>query len=318
MPSTGWVSDAIAYEVCEMLGTRTEDCGAEGFEGKVQLKVPYDKRFAVVWDIYMNDMPWPGNPTAFMKNASIQPLAAGLVPINYPPPPPDPPTYDQLIGYSFALINLVYSTAETTIDLQGKPRSLFYIETWEPQVEFQIMSPENFFWGTTPKAPGRMLTTKEAPGRQIRTSIYTVKWLQQPNVIPDFYNLAGSVNDDIYEIEHFSVTAEPETLLFMPGPVEKSIWYPDSPADDDSKQPQPGFNYTCKFAYRPSGWNKYYRMDSAGATEADKYERIKVMKENGTSAPWENYKLASLSTPAPGPTPPLHDLLPTSPLPALP
>jgi hypothetical protein len=336
-PNVRFTKSSYTNEVCEMFGTRTEDSGPDEFSAKVQLKVPYVDRFALVYHLYMQDCTWPWNPRAFFKSASIQPFLGGAQ--STPDIPDEPGGGDtsvvaQTINYAYALVNLTYSTQECFKDINGNYVVKKYIETFEPNVEFQIMSPELFHWGTTPDpaAPtyGRQLSIKEAPARQVRSAVYTVKWLQQEIVPFEFYNLLGSVNDAVYTIENFGaqpgppvvpMTAKIESLMYMPGPVEKSIFYTPNalnpgdigydPAVDDAKKPPfPGYNYTCKFAYRPFGWNQYYRADHhPSAAEPpivlqEYYERIYQKRPGASSVPFENYPVKDLTKLLPPPTPP--------------
>jgi len=327
-----------------MLGTRSEENGPDEFQGKVQLKVPYADRFALVYHIYMQDCTWPWNPRAFFRSASITPFLGGTqatedIPAD-PPAIPDP-IFAQTLNYAYALVNLTYSTIEGFQDINGNYVVKKYVETFEPNVEFQIMSPELFHWGATPeyKDPdwGRMLSLKEAPARQVRSAVYTVKWLQQEIVPFEYYDLIGCVHNASYLIENFGkkpvepvtdpptytpLITNPDTLLYMPGPIEKSISYKPgalNPGDvgydpaihDAMKPPFPGYNFTCKFAYRPYGWNNYYRADHHLASpppdpipDTEYYEPMYRMRKGEASEIWKNYPPKSLLKLLPPPTPP--------------
>jgi len=289
----------------------------------------------------MQDCTWPFNPRAFFRSASIQPFLGGAK--SSPDIPDEPGGGDtsvlaQTIDYAYALVNLTYSTIEGFKDKNGAYVVKKYVESFEPNVEFQIMSPELFHWGLTPeyKDPdwGRMLNPKEAPARQVRSAVYTVKWLQQEHVPFDYYDLVGSVNDTYYTIENFGkkpgaapedppilLQAAPETLMYMPGPIEKSIYYKpgalnpgevgyDQAIHDAMKPPYPGYNFTCKFAYRPYGWNRYYRADHHPIDPPpdppdpfEYYEKQYRMRKGLASVEWDNYPKRSLSPLLPPPTP---------------
>jgi len=268
-----------AVDYCEIHGSRREEFGQASGEGHVQLECDYDKRFRLIKDIYLNDIPFVGVDKALLKTASIS-------------FPADRQTVtDGAFNPNTAIIQLTYSIHE-------KPE--FFKETFEPQVEFQILEADNFHWGLNPAPPqGRQLKPKEAPGRQVRSYVYTVKWIHQESVPGDFFLLNGSTNNAAFTTDTFEQTFEPETMLFLNGSIEDSIYWGDTVNDDP---PVPGFDYTCKFLIRKTGdpnedkgWNHYFRSDSAEALDANKYERIYRKRESSAPVVFYNYPPFDLS-----------------------
>jgi hypothetical protein len=279
-----WAHAGFTESCCEVHGTRKEDYTPQSFEGSVTLRVPYNKRFKLINGIYLNDVPWPSVPHALLRSASVVPVpqrdnvVAG--------------TDNQVFDYLEALVTLQYSTNE---------RSEYFVETFEPQVEFQILPPDNFHWNANPTPPaGRQLTAKEAPGRQVRGPVYTVKWLHRQSVPAAYYEGAGYTNHATHVGVQISRAWLAEIMLYMPGGVEPSFFIDPAGSIDDP--PQRGYDYTCKFLIRENGatngfgWNHYYRADSTAANDEDKYERIYNKKASAASVVFMNYPTKDLTS----------------------
>ncbi len=67
-----------------------------------------------------------------------------------------------------------------------------------------------------------------------------------------FISDPGKVHNASYTSLSLGLTFPAETLLFLPNPVSQT----------STTAGNTGYNYAVKFAYKPQGWNKFYRPNS--------------------------------------------------------
>lgn len=306
MTTNLWLSD-IATEaggalegvpVCEEHGSRKENFGATSFEATVILRCPWAKRFAVVWDIYQNNVAYPdtlggtqNKKRAYLSSFSIGPsLAAPLGTTLF------------VQEYEEALITVKYSTEES------EAQRLF-IQSIEPALQNMVLDEKDYYRGVTGGTTWeRQCTAREAPAKLQVMWNYTIKWIQQEKVPEEYAKLAGRVNNAQYTIKDIfgatDLVCATESMLYQPGGITKSVWLKlatSGTTPDYDKVPFPGWDFTLKFTINqidnaddpaiPVGlWNKPFRADAKNVVnEIDNYERIYKGKEPGPGTPFEIY-----------------------------
>jgi hypothetical protein len=142
-----------------------------------------------------------------------------------------------------------------------------YEERIEPASEFLTLPVNNLYWGTGESKVA--LKDTEAPGMLIRMFdwVYTLKNVQ--NIPTWLGNIEGCTNSDTVKSKTLGLTFSPETILIgQPDASRVVTTYGD-------KAWQLTFRFTC----RRLNWNKFPRLDMAGANGIP-FEYI----TNGTNA----------------------------------
>lgn len=212
----------------EVKDTAVEDTNLEtGTTCSVTLEVSGANVDALRADLINNARPWPR-------------LAA------WPSPPKcyattvkgfstNSPVDGQMYVYDIYYVEAKYST---------EPSRTIVSESIEPAVEFTKLDFRWFRWSS-----GECLTENEAPGF-LTPGLNLVRSYSQKAAIPaDFITAPGSVHNALYSSPNLVLDFPAETLLYLPNPVSQTVTTTGSS----------GYSYTIKFAYRPQGWNKFYR-----------------------------------------------------------
>lgn len=220
-----------AIECAEVHGTFSEDFSIEGgMQASVVLECSAANKDALVDDLLSNQREWPG-----LLGWAVRPraYAATATPFST-----NSPVVDQTYNWDTYRVAVKYTTDPT--------RTLFS-ETIEPMVEFVRLDHRFFRW-----ASGVPLTEGEAPGIIRREFKLVRKNFNKLFVPTGIITLPGSVNRDPYTSSLLGVTFNPETLLFGPDPVDRTV----------TSAGTAGFNYSLSFHFKPNGWNKYWRPQS--------------------------------------------------------
>jgi len=306
MPNA-WISEVSqnsggaleGVSVCEEHGTRQETFGATSFEATVVLRVPWNYRFAVMWDIYQNNVPYPDavgtgssdKPSAFISTFGVVPFPSKQV-----------AAPDEVIEYEDALITCKYSTDEA--DSQQ-----LYVQTLEPLIENQVLDKTLFCRGTAGGSSfKRELFDKEAPAKLHCMWTYTVRWIQQKQIPIEYAKLAGRVNDAAYTIrgvfpDGSDFVVPIEGMLYQPGAMQKSVYLKlaggGAGTPIGEKIPYPGWDYTLRFHINtiddasgaPVGvWNRPFQGDADSPTnEIDYYTPIWRKKDPGPNEKFLTY-----------------------------
>lgn len=221
--------------VAEEHGTPRETWTKDGFTCGAELRCAWSERHTIAADLLANRRPWPGHAgwtyPARCSNVAIRPF------------PTDYTVVGQEIVYQHALLNVSYSTAETT-DLLS--------ESLEPVVQFLTLDHRRFRWGA---ADGDPLLEEEAPGKLYKmVNLVRTFYNVEPPLHTDLINLAGTSNDSLLSsVLLGGLTFAQGTLLYEPPSLQRTI-----KTDGSGFQ----FNITQKFAYKPQTWNKFWRAKS--------------------------------------------------------
>lgn len=238
---------AEVYDTRKFSGDETS-----GWTASVQLQVNKANMYALIIDLLTNRPACPfiaDNPPR-VKTASVSTITTN----NNAP-------IDQGYDYEEFYVDVNYSNTIRTI----------VSEEIEPIAEFIRLDPRRFRWSS-----GAPLTEGEAPGYLYQTMNLIFKYTNQLTVPPAFLTGIGHVHNAAWVSPTTGLTYASETLLFCPAPISNTYTTGGST----------GFNYTIKFAYRPNGWNKYWRPQ----TQA--WENIYL--DNGTL--YNSYPPADLSS----------------------
>ena len=126
----------------------------------------------------------------------------------------------------------------------------FITESFEPNVEFNILDYRRFNWTNN---NGDALLEAEAPGKQVY-GMNLVRTIYKIDSIPSLViDGVGHVNVAAFTSAILGLTFPIETLLLLPGSATRTI-----KTTGDYTQ-----NLTMKFAYKKDGWNKYWRSKTS-------------------------------------------------------
>lgn len=208
----------------EEFGTLTEGYDIEGgFSASVDLRCAFTDRAALVEEIIGTLYPY--GSAAMASNCAIKP-----VPSNY--------TADgQACAYEEAIVTVNYSSRIQDL----------ISESFEPTAEFSVLDYKRFRWGA---ANGDLLQEGEAPGLLFKSLNLTRTMYRQPFVPTECTTMIGRVNHADYTSALLGLTFPVGTLLFQPPSTSRTL-----KTDGDAS-----WTITCKFAFKPQGWNTYYRQ----------------------------------------------------------
>lgn len=205
----------------------SENFTLEDWSASVVLRCAWASRHALVADIVGNRRAWPHSGYGVVplaQSAAVKPDGAAYIEVG------------QACSYSDALVTINYGTKQ--LDLVA--------ESLEPQVEFRTLDYRQFRWGA---GDGDPLIEAEAPGKLIRGLSLVRTHYHLSSIHASILTLPGSCNDAAYASTLLGLTFDEETLLFAPGPMNRTITTAGSK----------GWNVQLKFMFKASGWNKFWR-----------------------------------------------------------
>lgn len=230
--------------------------------GQVQLNVPWNNRWSLVADLLNNSRVLPGYGTGapVALKASVRGTGGQA-------------TDNQGLVYSDAIVTVTYGPKKFAeigaYDIVA--------ESLEPQAEFRRLPWQNFRWGSKTGTP---IIQDEAPGK-LEIKLNLVRQIFKVPVPLDALVLdaTGKCNEAAYTSALLGVTFPIESLLYLEPRLERTI------RNDGSD----GVNYTQTWAYKPNGWNKFWRA------ETNEYEYMYQTTDAGTD-PYKPYEPLDLST----------------------
>ena len=233
----------------EVHGTAQESMDGDeiSFSASVDLMCSYVNRWALVVDILTNRRPWPkavlggsGSlamlPRQFSIRHGIDERATSS---------------GQMLDYEVAIVSVTWSTKKReSEDSEGN----LFTETLEPNVEFLTQPHSKFRWGSQTGPP---ILESEAPGKQVY-SLALSRTTQGLTSVPGaVLTLIGRVNQAAYTSPLLGLTFAAGTLLFMPSSLTFTV----------NTDLEATIDLTTKFAYKPDGWNKFWRAESESYEE---------------------------------------------------
>jgi len=245
-----------AVECYEIPGTKVEKASAfNGISCSVQLMCLWDERWDLVDDIMGNPRTWPYVTTGFTPapvEATLREWPQGAK--------WGTDGAEQACSFEFAAVQFDYSSQL----LENA------VETIEPSMEAMPLDHRLFTWGT---GNGQSLAENEAPPRILRSLIFGRTRYNLGALPATFLSAIGCTNDAPYSSASLGITFATDTLLYLPAPASRSFYNVGAG----------GYTATFKFAYKPDGWNKYWRASTQtnsplylpdGATRYWAYQQI--------------------------------------------
>lgn len=234
-----------AFEVLDSLKEKWDS----GVSASVQLMTPWALRHDVAADLLWNSRPWPG-----ISGGIVQPPTAASVGIkgfNCVG------SVGQCILPEFALLDVQYS-----MDIVN-----LVSETLQPIATFNTLDHKAFRWESQ---EGPTLLEAEAPGRLVRGMNLVRTLYKVPGPLPpEILTLVGSVNEATYTSSILGLTFAPETLLYTPPSLKRTI----------SNTGTEGWDITMNFQLKEApGWNSYWRAATSSYEQIYNYKTGDVQK----------------------------------------
>jgi hypothetical protein len=219
----------------ELHATRKAQYGVGGSGATVSLICPESDAGALIELIVGENLPWPypGPVNLYATDGMITPWASAA-------------TEDgQGLVYDEAKLDITYSALENT----GGANPTYYSEACSPNAESWTLPPEQFSWSSTPMTTN--LEEHEAPSKIITGFDYLLTVYNQVSIPAHHFTHQGKVNSGTVASTNLGFTFPAETLLF-------------SSAFDRTVSLGGSNRYTMnyRFHFRPSGWNKYWRVSA--------------------------------------------------------
>ena len=253
----------------EMADSVSENWTIDGLEISVDLKVAWALRYDLIADIVGNRKPYPYFQHCYCSGASLK--SDGAASAN---------DGAQGLTYASAIVTAKYST---------KIEEILVSETFEPSVEYTQLDHKDFIWGVINEDGGVTLSDpvkeREAPGRALFSMVLSrTIYKVLPPLDPSWLTLPGCVNRDTYTSYLLGLEFEPETLLWMPTTLSRTIKLDGSRA----------YDLPIKLAYKPEGWNKFWRPKT-GQYESFFYTEAYFNSLPPADCLYKNYPPADMS-----------------------
>lgn len=209
-----------------------------GSQMSVTLECDWADRYNVALEIIGNGYTWPHGsfPDVVARKAQIVPA-------------PNSKYTEHGTGgacvYEKAHVTIQYLVPQGT-NVEEAAGGDLYSESLEPIVEFLKQNPDRFAWAS---GTGPPVSKEEAPGKQVYMTNIVRTWYDVTSIPAAVFTCIGKVNDAAYASTSLGQTFAIETLLYQPPTLSRTVKL------DGTKK----WNLTMKFAYKPDGWNKFWR-----------------------------------------------------------
>lgn len=237
---------SIAYS--EELGSPRETVTDSGIQAVRTLRCAWGDRWALVeqivggLDVYENNE----STNALARTASIRPDGARVT---------GGGAESQIAEYQQALVDVTYATAG--IDFPDSDNGDQVAESLEPNIEGLPIAVEDedgepiFRWGNA--TTGTPLSPNEAPPKLFPAVDYVLKRFKVSAVPAATLTLVGHVNASSVVSLTLGATFGAQTLLYNPPILTRTFTSGGVGAWD----------IEYRFSFRPSGWNQFYRGETA-------------------------------------------------------
>lgn len=253
-------SSAVAT-ACEEHNTNKATLTDANNEATVVLRVPWASRFDLCVDLLgLSD----GSPKSHPSMPGLWAVNCGIADDGSKGSP-----NGQGIDYDFALVTVKYSDNYPTKDKTEDGQ--IYSDNIEPAIEFITLDHSKFKWQDS---DGDTLKEAEAPGRQLFSCTFSRTLYRVTSLPAGILSYCGKVHNASFTAH--GLTFDSETLLFMPATFANSV------TTGGSK----GYDVTCKWAFKPEGWNKFWRAKSQA------YEEI---WDTASNQVYKNYPAVDMS-----------------------
>jgi hypothetical protein len=201
------------------------------------LRVLAANKNALIEDLLVNRRTWPGSPIA------VPPIARRVT--AKPIIPVDTSHSNSAYVHEEFLVDVSYETSE------GPDNEDLLSESLEPEAEFLKLPNTGFRWKTAQPSDIVPLNEGEAPGL-LQPRLRLVRQMFLRNTVPSQMLLAGHVHNGSHFSQTFGLTFAAETLMLIPQPIGITRGTLNTGK----------YNYGATFVYKPTGWNKFLRLDT--------------------------------------------------------
>lgn len=248
-------------EPFELYQTVEETWANDKLSAKVQLLCPWSQRYGILSNILTAQLEWP-----YLPGSSILAIDGSIKPFQ------GSKNTDDGSGNQY-----VDAVVSVNFELASKTQSgAVFQESLEPTAEFLTLPYQDFRWASI---TGDALKKEEAPGRLEIGCDYNVTWNRLSSIPAQALTLIGCVNNAPVVSQKLNLTFGAETLLFNPPKISRSI--------DPSNPSQSKYQMACKFTYRSSGWNQFWRAKTGSFA--------RIYNVNGGGQPYNNFQLANFA-----------------------
>lgn len=230
--------------------SETDSYDESTWSGSVELECPWEDRYLVSGNILDYGILWPYNPDALMPVVGASIKAA---------PNSRTSLVDGVQCYEKARIVLKFSRNGPEIFEQGGTEDdggppIRYTEEIDVSGEMLRLPPDNFYWeGTGTEGPFVNVKTDEAPNMPLFGLDYIVKWTKVRSLPITLLTTLNHVNSATIVSNSLGLTFEPQTLLFNPPKISRSVTLISS---------LDLYDLECRWSYRAQGWNRFYRAQT--------------------------------------------------------
>ncbi|HAI11072.1 MAG TPA: hypothetical protein DCM28_05165 [Phycisphaerales bacterium] len=245
---------ALTVEFEELPGSPKEQYTATGFQVTRRFKCPWSRRHKLARQFKAKQgIAYKYNVAARVTDVAIDPFFDNEGKVDENPNPRE-------ITYSDALLTVTYRTPDgyTVID-SDDPETLI-TENVDDWTEFLTISGRRLWWGSEgsdtvvgPFQP-RPLGDEASPGMLITGMTWKITRYEVLSVPQVWRDLNGYVNSDELYSRTLGMTFAPETLLYMPMTMQRTI------TSDGLK----AWTVTQTMSHRLTGWNSFYDPKRAG------------------------------------------------------
>lgn len=255
-------SSVTCYEIPNSLAVDFDAITGE-ITASVSLHCDWNNRWSLVADLLNNSKVLPGYGTGapVALKAAVKPFGTHV-------------TDGQGLVWDLAQVDVTYGPKKFaeigSYDIVA--------ESLEPMAEFRRLPWQNFRWGSKTGTP---IIQDEAPGKlEIKLNLVRQLFKVAVPLDPLVLDATGKCNEAEYESVLLGVTFPEETLLYLEPKLDRTL------RNDGSD----GVNYTQTWAYKPTGWNKFWRA------ETNAYEYMYQTTDAGTDPhkPYEPIDFSAL------------------------
>lgn len=242
---------ALTVNFEELPGSPNEQYTATGFQVVRRFKCPWTQRHKLARQFKAKQgIAYSRNLAARVTDVAIAPFFddEGHVPDVINP---------REITYSEALLTVTYKTPDGYSGMidSDDPTTLITeeVDNW---MEFLTLPGRRLWWGTTSQFGAqqpRPLGDEASPGMLITGMNWKVTRYEVLHVPQAWRDLNGYVNSDTLKSRTLDMTFEPETLLYRPIAMQRTI------TSDGLK----AWTVTQLMSHRLTGWNRFYNLKAS-------------------------------------------------------
>ncbi|MFG0247845.1 MAG: hypothetical protein ACF8OB_03075 [Phycisphaeraceae bacterium JB051] len=238
---------AITVEYQELPGSPTEQYTETGFQVTRKLMCKWSQRHKLAKQFKKGlGAAYKYNIAARVSSVAIAPFFdnEGKVVAN-----PNP----REITYSDALVTVTYRTPDGYNVVDSDDPETLITENVDDWTEFLTLPGRRLWWGTTSQFGAqdpKPLGDEASPGMLVTGMNWKITRYNVLSVPQSWRDLNGYVNSDTLLSKTLGMTFEPETLLYQPMSMQRTI----------TEEGVKAWTVTQIMSHRASGWNQFYNI----------------------------------------------------------